>query len=223
MANETNETRFCSVKTVSGSILLRNSSGKAIFFHSPRTGGPGNGELFLDKAAREGPATAVLRRIGLPKFEPSISGRLPAMVGECITQAFEVADGEVIKAFVTVRYGYGRLPLQGSAYLRVRAAAAHRRIRFQVTENLTASFTHAEIQGPLDILTLDELDSLGIKVLPAFRQFCSPEVVSRLITENLVIQPELAPKIEVRKKEVATPDGGTVAVFERKRRRAVDI
>lgn len=201
------------IKLTTGNIVLRNQSGQVRAFHSPRRGGKGNKEVFLDAAAKSGPTVGVVNRVGTPHIFPSVPGLNPKVVGQACTQMFEIAEGEIIKLFVDARNNYGRRPTRASVYLRIRGGAALRSITFKITDHASAAFNQGEVEGNFDILTLDEVEAEGVKVLPQFKHFCSDSAVSKAITSQTELSPEATPATKVKKIEVSDEKGGKREVF----------
>lgn len=210
------------LRTISGSITLRNESGKVCLFHCPHAGGKGNKEVFLDKASKEGPATQVIRKVTNGRVFSSISGKRPEMVGFASEQTFDITDGEVVKVFIDTRNNYGSRHKTGCVYVRMRSAAAHRIMEFRITDHASADFNTGVLEGTFDVLTLDELDQLGVRILPAYRKFCSPSIQRRLITSDTIIRDEIEAVAKVVKKEVRdamTGEAKEIFVQARPRRR----
>jgi hypothetical protein len=209
------------LKVTCGNINLRNQSGQVRVFHSPRKGGKGEKEVFLDTAAKAGPTIAVISRIGSPHFFSSVPGLNADIVGRATSQVFDIAEGEIIKVFVDSRNNYGKRPTRASIYLRMRAAAASRILKFKITDHASAAFNEGEVEGNFDILTLDEVEAEGVKVLPQFRQYCSEAAVARAITSNVELAPEVAPVPKVKKVAVDDGTGTKKEVFVAARPRRV--
>lgn len=212
----------CSITTVTGQVNLAKSSAKACIFHCPRSGGLGNAEVFIDKSTT-GPTAEIVKRVGYPSFQASVPNCNPDIVGKKVTQAFSVEEGEILKVFISRRRGYGKRPLQGCVYLRARSAAAHVKLRFLLVEHASVSFTHAEVEGTFDILELDDVDAAGVKVLAGFRQYCDAATRAEILTDTIVVQPEIQPAVKLQKEVITNSDGEAKEVFKVKRKRALDL
>lgn len=211
------------IQTLTGNINFRDKSAMVCVFHSPRKGGAGNKEVWLDKASKSGVTSSVVRRVGEPSFTAAIPGTKQDIGGRFVRQTFDLAEGEIIKVFVNVRPGYGRMPRTGNVFLRVRQNAAYRRLRFAMIDHADAAHTSAEIEGTFDVLSLDSLEAAGVHIPTHFRQSCSLSVMEKILTENTIIHPEISAAVRVRKRVRETADGAAVVTFEKKRRRALDI
>jgi len=209
------------LKTTSGNVVLRNQSGQVRVFHCPQRGGKGTTESFLDAASKAGTTASVVRRVGSMSLSPSVPGLNPKIVGQFCQQLFDIEEGEIVKVFVDCRNNYGKRPTRASIYLRLRATAATRLIRFKVTDHPSSAFQHGEIEGNFDILTLNEVEAAGVKVLAQFRSFCSDAVVQRAISEQIEISPEVTPAQRVTKVEVKDERGETKEMFVAARPRRV--
>lgn len=214
--------KMCIIKTITGSVNLRKQSAKAHIFHTPRKGGKGGREVFLDKAATNavtGEEGGVVQRSGRANFGESIPGTNPEIGGRIITQSFNVAEGEILKVFVNVRRAYGKLPRSASIFLRVRAKAAYRRMRFNLLEHADTVFTHAEIEGCLDILTTDEAIAAGVHIPTAYRSFSDPSNIATVLEEDVIIREEEEKAVRLEEKTLTDSEGNTRTIRTRKRRR----
>lgn len=208
------------IQTLTGEINMRKQSAKAYVFHSPRAGGVGNAEVFLDKASDNGPTREVINRIGRGDFCAAIPGCKPEIVGRFVKCSYDVPDGEVLKVFVSVRRGYGNRPLTGAVFLRMRAKAAHRVLRFKLLDHADAAYTHAEVEGTFDVLTVEEAKALGCKVKKQFASYHTASAAASVLTENVVVQEEVEAPVRLERKQVTDERGEvhTVVVAKRKRR-----
>jgi hypothetical protein len=201
------------LQTTTGNVILRNHSGQVRIFHCPRKGGVGNKEVFLDAASKNGPTASVVQRIGSPHIFSAIPGANPEMVGRACTQVFDIAEGEVVKVFVDTHNNYGKRPTRASIYLRMRTNAAHRILEFDITDHASAAFTKGSIEGSFDILTLDDVDSEGINILPHYRDCAMEGAVRKAISREVVISAEASPVVRTRKAVVDDGTGKKVEVF----------
>lgn len=211
------------IQTLTGNVNMRKQSAKIHAFHSPRKGGVGNKEVFLDKASKSGVTSGHIRKVGVPEFCAAIPGTKQEIGGRFVKQTFDIEEGEILKLFVDVRPGYGNPKRTGSVFIRVRRNAAHRKIRIKMIDHADVAYTHAEVEGCFDVLTLNELDAAGVKVLKGLRHLSSEANLERIISENIVIQPEVSAPVRVRKRKRVDADGNEQTVFERKKRRSLDI
>lgn len=200
------------IKTLSGNINLRDQSGQVRIFHCPRAGGLGNKEVFLDKAAKEGPTIEVVRKVGMPTLSASIPGKKGEIVGRYAEQTFDIEDGEVLKVFVDTRSSYGSRPKRACVYLRIRSSAAHRIVEFDITNHASAAFTKGYVEGTFDIITLGEVDALGVSVLRHYRAFAHPGAVQRVISRETILRPETESAVRT-KKVVSVIEGEKKEVF----------
>lgn len=190
------------LKVSSGNVNLRQNSGQVRVLHTPHKGGKGNKEVWLDKASKEGPTTAVIRRVGIPRLYASVPGRDSAIAGLACDQTFDIDEGEVIKVFVDVRASFGERPTRANVFLRIRAEAAHRVVEFGITNHASAEFTKGVIEGTFDVLTLTEAIALGVVIAPHNRALSSPKEVAKAITLNTVLREEIAPLARLEAKTV---------------------
>lgn len=216
--------KLCVIKTISGSVNLRKQNAKAHFFHAPRKGGKGGREVFLDKAtsnAATGGQDGVIHRSGTASFADAIPGTNPEIGGRMITQSFQIAEGEIIKAFINVRLSYGRLPRSASVFLRVREEAAYRRLRFNLIDHADTVFTHAEVEGNFDLITVEEAVAAGCHIPKAYLSFSDPSNIETVVDEDIIIREEKAARVIITEREVSDGDGTTRVVRTRKRRRKI--
>ncbi len=199
------------IKTRTGNVNLRTSSGKCYLFHSPTDGGR---EVFIDSASPE----AGIKKLGKPSYFAAIKGRKPDISGRFIEQKFYVRQGEVLKLFITVNPGLGKMELSGSVFLRVRKSAACRRLHIDLTNNYDASFRDATIEGTFDIISVEDAVKLGCKVPKAFFALASSTMRRKLLTkDDILLQEESPPPLIVEK----TLEDKKVVVS--KRRRSIEL
>lgn len=217
-------TNFVDIKTVSGSVILRKKSSKACFFHAPRKGGKGNQEVFLDKASKNnitGGQDGVIHTKGFAQHSPSIAGMKPEISGRRIEQTYQIAEGEILKLFINVRNGYGKLPKTASVFVRVRKKAAYRKLRFAMVDHPDNSFTHAEIEGCFDIISTEDALASGVKIPPAYRMFSDPDTIDSVLSENIVIHEELEAPTITERKILKDEEGNEKTIITKKRRRQI--
>lgn len=198
---------------------MRKQSAKAYIFHSPRKGGVGHAEVFLDKATQSGPTRGVIQRIGKPSFCASVPGTQMEICGRMVRSNYDVPEGEVLKVFITARTGYGDRPRTGCVFVRVRAKAAHRVLRFKMLDHADVAYTHAEMEGTFDVITAAEAKALGCPILKQFAACATPSAAAAVLTENVVVQEEVEQAVVVQEREVTTADGTTTTVRSVKRKR----
>jgi len=210
------------IRTLVGNINEYSGSSQVRVFHSPRAGGLGHQELFLDKAAGEGPtAGKIIQRMTNPIFIPAVVGKPKEIGGMLVDQTFSISDGEILKIFAHLRGGYGSRVKTANVFLRVREGAAVQKIRIKISSNPNAAFQYAEIEGAFDILDPDDVEATGVKMLEQFRDSMSLANRQRVISEVIVIQPEVKAVQKMVKKETIGVDGTKVVTFEVKRKRAI--
>jgi len=212
------------IKTLSGQVNLLKQSAKVCIFHAPRRGSKGHSEVYLDKASTSGVTggeDGVVTRIGFPTPFPSVPGCSTEVAGQMFMQSFGIEEGEVIKVFVTCRRGWGKLPLVGSVFLRARKDAAYRKVSFVMIDHPDVAFRESTVEGNLDILTLKDVLALGVHVPVPYRPMAEQHVVDRLITKDLIVEPEHCAPIKYTDKVIS--DGTTVkTITVRKRRRVIE-
>lgn len=212
------------IKTLSGSVNLLKSSAKACIFHAPKKGGKGSVEIFLDKAARSGITggpDGVVNRIGLPNYMQSVPGTVPEISGQMIEQSFAIAEGEIIKVFISVRSGWGKLPRSGNVFLRVRSEAAYQLLTFEMISHPDVAFTHARVEGNFDVLTLEEALAFGVHIPVAYRSMCEQHNVDRILTDRVIVHEAVSSAPKFTQKVISDGEvSRTITV--RKRRRVIE-
>jgi len=214
----------CHIKTISGSInTVSAGTAKANFFHCNRSGGAaGTGnELFMDKSATDTSHTLV-KRSGGAQFSEAIPGTPPAIGGRRITQGFAVKEGEILKAFVNVKGRYGKIPRSASMFLRVRAGAAFRRIKFKMIDAEEGDFEYAEIEGTFDLITTEEALALGVHIPTAYRSFSDPSNIATILDSDTIIREETIARVVLEEKEVSAGDGPVKIIRKRRKRRLLE-
>ena len=212
------------IKTVSGQCNLRKQSAKACYFHTPRGGGSGSREVFLDKAAANsvtGGPDGVIHRAGSPQYADSVPGTNPEIGGRRVTQQFSIAEGEIIKCFINVRPSYGKLPKSASVFLRIRRNASYRKLTFKLLDHPDTILTESTIEGSFDILTTEEALAAGVNIPTAYRSFSDPTNIATVLTADTIIHPEKESPVRFEEKVVNDGSGNHRTVVKRKRRRVL--
>lgn len=181
-------------------------------------------EKFLDQAAKNaitGGPKGVIHHKGKAEYEASVPNVRKEIGGHMVKQSFEIEEGEVVKCYINVRRDYGKLPRNANVFLRMRANAAYRKIRFNLIDHVDTVFTHGEIEGTFDLLTTEEAIAAGVHIPKAYRSFSAPENAATVIQENIVIRPELESKIVLAQATVSDGEGNTKTIVRKKRRRNI--
>lgn len=196
---------------------MEERSVKCMVFHSPRDNGR---EIYIQEAAKN--ANRPVHQIANPTYFPTIPGTKHELSGRFVEQSFDVAEGEVVKVFLNLNPGYGQMKLNGSIFLRVRKGAAHHRLHIKSIEHVDLTRQHFEIEGPFDIIEVEEALALGVKILPAFRQLAAPIIRQKLIKEDIIIHEEDSPAVRYTEREIGEGDNKK-KITVKKRRRSVEI
>lgn len=206
------------LQTTIGDVNLRNCSAKISIFHCDKAGGL---ERYLSQAAKA--QTQVTQR-GMAIFSPSVQGMLKEVGGRCINSTFSIAEGEILKVFVKINPGYGRLEKNANFFIKAREHAAYRAVSINTVDAPSVIFRTARLEGCFDMLSLEEAIAEGIQVKSVFRRAYDPNLVASVISKHEVLQPERAPSIKKQIVEVVDPiSGASTNVVKVKRRRAISI
>ena len=192
------------------------SSGQVRMFHCNKSSGI---ETYVSMAVKSNPA---IRQHGSPTFAPSVRGVVKDIGGLHVHSSYEIEDGEVLKVFVKMNYGYGKIEFVGSFFIRVRDGASYRRIFIDTLQNQSLVFRQAKIEGCFDLLTAEKAEKLGVKVKPEYRHLYQADFSKKMKMEVLI--PE--DKITENKKVIMAVDettGKAQPVLQLKRRRAVEL
>jgi hypothetical protein len=205
------------ILTTTGEVNLRDASAKVCIFHTPKDGSV---ERYLSQAAK---SAQHIQQRGSATFLPSIQGVLSEIGGRSINAAYAIQNGEVIKVFVKIKYGYGRMDKVGSFFLRAREDAAYRVLTIKTLDMASVLFRSAKIEGCFDLLTLQQGLAEGVKINNTYHRLFNPDNLSSII-ETTILQPERTPAVS---KEVVTVTdsltGKEVSVVKVKRRRAISL
>lgn len=189
---------------------MRTSSGKCYLFHSPTTGAK---EVFIDSAQ-----LPLVRKLGKAEYFPAVPGKKMQITGRFVKQGFDVKEGEVLKLFITVNPGLGKMELSGSIFLMIRKEAAHRRLHIDLTNDSSASFRDATIEGTFDIISVEDAVKLGCKIPKGFRALASPTMRRKLLTKDVILSEEQSPAPLILERSTSSSK-----VVVKKRRRSIEI
>jgi len=208
-----------SLRTTTGLINYPDKSAQVMVFLSPR----GNfKEAILAQATKTYPE--LVTRPSFPRISSSINGGRKEVCGSVTDSEYLVESGSILRVYIKINKGYGRLPESACFYIRVRSGAAYRRVEINTLQSLSAVFTKAVFEGCFDMLSFDEAIAEGVKTNKNFRRLFEPINVNRVISKNevLIEQTEVAEKKEVVVLE--NPDTGKeVTVVKFRKRRAIDV
>ena len=203
--------------TTTGEANLKSSSAKVSIFHSPKNGSI---ERYLSQSAK---IKDKVSQRGTAVFVPSIQGVLKEIGGSTITCTYDIASNELLKLFVKVKYGYGKMDRVGSVFLRVREGAAYRVLKIRTLDSVNVTFKSAKIEGCFDILTLNQAIADGAKVDSKYFHLYNLDMLSPIM-EVQVLQPETLPAVNKQLVKVTNPTTGKkVNVAIVKRRRAISL
>jgi hypothetical protein len=206
------------IQTTIGDVNLRNASAKISLFHYNKVNGT---EQYISQAAKS--ANEVTQR-GMAIFSPSVQGMLREIGGRCINATFSIAEGEVVKVFVKINPGYGRLEKFANFFIKAREHAAYRVVSINTVDAPGVLFKTAKLEGCFDMLSLEEALAEGVQVKSVFRRAYDPSRVATVITKNEVLQAERAASVKKEIVEVIDPlSGESTSVVKVKRRRAISI
>lgn len=209
------------VKTMSGSETRNSGNAKVHVFWCPtpeeRVKFGDVGETFLNNAKR--------MRGDLTQMSFAQENAFPGLrkeLGTWKTQVWNLPEGMILKVFASTKTNWNTLMNRGTLYLRVRDGAAFRRILIPLTGAEGARFTHASLEGSVDILTLDEVKGYGINVAPQFEPMCGQAAVRKTFQFE-ELQPEKSPKALRTTTTIQTDEGKEKVIVSRKRRRSMDL
>jgi hypothetical protein len=206
------------IQTTIGDVNLRNASAKISLFHYNKVNGT---EQYISQAAKS--ANEVMQR-GMAIFSPSVQGMLKEIGGRCINATFSIAEGEIVKVFVKINPGYGRLEKFANFFIKAREHAAYRVVSINTVDAPGVLFKTAKLEGCFDMLSLEEALAEGVQVKSVFRRAYDPSRVATVITKNEVLQAERAASVKKEIVEVIDPlSGESTSVVKVKRRRAISI
>lgn len=205
------------ILTTTGEVNLKDSSAKVSIFYSPKDGST---EKYLSQAAKN--KHTILQR-GSASFLPAVQGVLAEIGGRSINAAYDIQSGEILKVFVKVRYGYGRMDKVGSFFIRPRTGAAYRALTIKTLDKASVLFTSAKIEGCFDLISLQQALAEGIKIDRNYHRMFQPEnlasIISSTILQNETVRAESKEIVKVTNQVT----GESVNVVKTKRRRAISL
>lgn len=203
--------------TTTGNVLMRDASADVRIFHCVD-----GVERYLGQSAKL--ITGRVTPIRMPEFSSSIRGKSREAGGSCVKQSFSIQSGELLKVFVKINNGYGTLQKIGCFYIKVRSEAAYRTVKINTFDFINVDFKAGGIEGNFDILSLGDAEGEGVVIKPAFRRLFSEENVSKILTSNTALFPEIAPVIKKKVIELVDADtGNTTTVVRIRKKRAIDV
>ena len=206
------------LQTTIGDVNLRNASAKVSIFHYDKAGGV---ERYISQVAK---AQKEVTQRGMAIFSPSVQGMLKEIGGRCINATFSIAEGEILKIFVKINPGYGRLEKFANFFIKAREHAAYRVVSINTLDAPGVLFKTAKLEGCFDMLSLEEALAEGVQVKSVFRRAFAPELVATVVSKNEVLQAERTASVKKEIVEVIDPlSGESTNVVKVKRRRAISI
>ena len=179
-------------------------------------------EQLLGVAAKTG--AEEVTQTSYPQMSASISGTRAEVGGRMTSAEYSIKSGTVLRVYVKINKGYGKLPESACFYIKVRQGAAYRRVEVNTFQSLSAVFSKAVIEGSFDMLSFDEATAEGVKTNDKFKRLYDSINTSRVITKNEVL---IAQSSAAEKKEVVmleNPDtGAEVKIVRSRKRRAIDV
>lgn len=208
------------IETMTGNQNFPGKMAKAYVFVTPTTRFPRTeGETHLFTAAKEG-------IFGIRKH--SGGGRILAAEGMTDAAGFfnqttyDIPEGVLLKVFASKKPQASSQQRTGSLFLLAREHGPLQRVEVVLNDHPGATVTRCHVEGRFDILSLEDAEALGARVLPLNRRQFFAESVKGLLTRRQ-IAPELKAKTVVKTKVVQNTDGQEVKVQERASRRILDV
>lgn len=166
-----------------GEINSEYGSGKCYVFHAPKAGGlrEGKRETYLSTAVLE---CEELAAKGTSYTHLARTNILREIGGYVHQGVWQLEDGEVFKIFAKARHGaWNTRERTACLYIQMRADGAMNKVHVGVPQGIPDSvFTAWSTVGRFDVLTLEEVEAIGVSVLEVGRVHCSPPAVEALFT-----------------------------------------
>jgi hypothetical protein len=203
---------------MTGSETMSDGFTKVYAFHVPQGGGK---EAFLAGASKVG---GLVRAQGYPVCEGAVAGIRREIGGSWTMQAYDIAEGEVIKLSVSKRAAWNSKISSAQVLIRMRSEGAHTRITIPLLARAGKSrFTEAVFDGRFEVITPQEaFAAAGVTVPSMFLRLftlSAQETCFKVSQVEEAVKP--AERIKVR--VIQDNAGATVAVRERVRRRSLDL
>lgn len=207
------------IETLTGNQNFPGKLAKVYAFVVPSRRFPAPGEVPLFTAAKE--ATFGVRK-------HSGGGRILACEGMSDAAGFfnqttyEVPEGLILKVFATKKTPVSDGTRVGAVFIQTRADAALQRIEVVLNDHPGATITRAHIEGRFDVVSLEDAEKAGVRVLPMNRRTFFAESVKGLISRK-VIAPETKAKPVVSTNVIQNSAGEEVEVQTRASKRMLDV
>lgn len=149
----------------------------------------------IDKLA----STSVSKVSALP-FLPyvGVNAAIAGSLGKWWQSRYAVEDGAVIKIHGQ-RVSWGVVK-KANLYIRIREGAAVTQLTIDLPSNQYSRFQTATVKGNFDLLTLDEVDELGISIPSAFVKLSNPSAITGVFATSILV-----PASQTKPKPVPKP------------------
>jgi len=165
--------------------------------------------------------TRQISKAGMPTILPAAPG-MREELGKWTNGNYQVAEGQVLKAFGWKKPKGVSQATQGHIYLQARENAALRRIMFNTMAWNRGQFSTVFVEGRFDILTTDQLRALAVNFMANATHLIEDPSHLRVFRIHEV-SPEIVPVVEVVTHNVVNSAGEQVAVAAPRRRRGMQL
>lgn len=195
-----------------GQENLANGMTSVYVFHSEI----GGQERHVWEAAKRHPS--IIRTHGSSNVRGALKRPIGQDPGKWTTQAWEIADGTILKVFATQDKGiFGAGKTTASQYIRVRATAPLWKIRVKLLDRVETNVPHLDITGRFDLLSATDVKQAGIAIHPAFAKQLLEIEHTKMFEKTVLEQSTVARDIVVERKIVVAGEVATVTRQEARR------
>lgn len=198
-----------------GNENFPTGSSKVFLFHTPTTRHAGKGKevniYSCDLAQRQGQSVTVP---AAPRYIDKF--------GKWTTTSFDVPEGIILKIYGQRKAEWLSERIIGQMFIQPREGAAYRRVGAILTGWEHAAFTHANIEGRFDILTMPEAAAQGATIPGHFVKYFTDRWTSRMF-EITTVDGEIEARQMIGTDTVINTRGEEVEVRAPRRGRAIDL
>ena len=146
-------------------------------------------EIALASAVRYG--NGGLKELSRTVTDPFIGTSGGVSLGSWTDGKYAAPEGTILKLHgQTLDWGSAK---KANLYIRLRNGAALREIRLPLTQTTRSRYQHAFFSGAFDLLSTEDVDLAGIKIIPAFLPLSAPYNIKRTFNE-IILSPATAEK-----------------------------
>lgn len=209
------------LEMLTGHETFPSQSAKVHVFSSPTREVPSNGSEIHVLAALQLSERRLRRNGSSQTFQ--IAPGYRDELGRWTRSVIDAPEGALFKIYAYRNTSWNTRTVHANQYIVMRENAAYRRIRISLSGAPNATFTHAEVKGRFDMLSMEDAIALGAVVRPQFAHHFAPNNVG-LLMEVTELEPEVRSRPQVETVVIqTTPDAEPVEVRRRRTGRQMEF